>query len=218
MYRELENLKAGTGRRCEKKVEQAHSILDAANLLIADVGYESFTMDELAIKAGVSKPTLYQYFGSKQELFIQAVIARIRNGKAFAQSLDPALPAIHRLELVLNNFYGLCYTNALASMGPALYGTLIPTLRADPDYQREFDAMFSTLCSLIEEGRNEGSIHSSVPNEILAQIIVSVLRDKDYARHISAGVCQAESLAKMLTQVVLYGITSEPQPTGGSSL
>lgn len=45
-------------------------ILDVAGQVFARAGYESASMDEIAEEAGVSKPMLYAYFGSKEGLYL----------------------------------------------------------------------------------------------------------------------------------------------------
>ncbi len=45
-------------------------ILDVAGQVFARAGYESASMDEIAEQAGVSKPMLYTYFGSKEGLYL----------------------------------------------------------------------------------------------------------------------------------------------------
>jgi AcrR family transcriptional regulator len=45
-------------------------ILDVAGQVFARAGYEAAPMDEIADRAGVSKPMLYTYFGSKEGLYL----------------------------------------------------------------------------------------------------------------------------------------------------
>jgi AcrR family transcriptional regulator len=45
-------------------------ILDVAGQAFAQAGYDSASMDEIASRAGVSKPMLYAYFGSKEGLYL----------------------------------------------------------------------------------------------------------------------------------------------------
>jgi len=45
-------------------------ILDAAQALIAEWGYAAMSMDDLAARAGISKPTLYSHFPTKEELVV----------------------------------------------------------------------------------------------------------------------------------------------------
>jgi AcrR family transcriptional regulator len=50
-------------------------LLDAAREAFVQQGYHAAGMDEIADRAGVSKPVLYQHFSSKLELYL-AVLAR----------------------------------------------------------------------------------------------------------------------------------------------
>ncbi len=50
--------------------------LKAAERQFLATGYESVTMDSIAAESGIAKQTLYTYFGSKRELFLELVSAR----------------------------------------------------------------------------------------------------------------------------------------------
>jgi AcrR family transcriptional regulator len=58
--------------RMSKRAEQAEAtrerILDAARALLAEGAFHDTTMDELAIRAGVTRVTVYRAFGSKQDV------------------------------------------------------------------------------------------------------------------------------------------------------
>ena len=63
------------GRPRDPQTRQA--ILDAALALVADVGYDRTTVDAIATKAGVSKPTLYRRWPhGKPELVADAIRER----------------------------------------------------------------------------------------------------------------------------------------------
>ena len=55
--------------------ERRGQLLGAASEIFVDRGYHAAGMDEIADRAGVSKPVLYQHFSSKLELYL-AVLAR----------------------------------------------------------------------------------------------------------------------------------------------
>ncbi len=52
-------------------------ILDAACNLLVQKGYFAMSMDELAAQAGISKPTLYSHFATKDELVAQTVAREV---------------------------------------------------------------------------------------------------------------------------------------------
>jgi AcrR family transcriptional regulator len=65
-------------------------ILDVAGRVFARAGYESAPMDEIADLAGVSKPMLYAYFGSKEGLYLAYLD---RSGRELLERLVAAAPA-----------------------------------------------------------------------------------------------------------------------------
>lgn len=56
-------------RRQQNRIERERRILAAGLKVFSETGYSGTTMDAIAAEAGLSKPTLYQYFESKEALF-----------------------------------------------------------------------------------------------------------------------------------------------------
>ena len=56
-------------RRQQNRLDREKRILDAALKVFAEMGYSGTTMDAVAAEAGLTKPTLYSYFPSKESLF-----------------------------------------------------------------------------------------------------------------------------------------------------
>ncbi|MFH8345850.1 TetR/AcrR family transcriptional regulator [Streptomyces sp. NPDC018045] len=81
-------------------------MLDAAVLTFARCGYRAASMDEIAEAAGVSKPLVYLYLNSKEELF-SAVIRREASALAEAvrAAVEPDAPADRQLWSGLKGFF-----------------------------------------------------------------------------------------------------------------
>lgn len=60
-----------------KSPEKAAAILEAASLEFVTHGFDGTSMDGVAAAAGVSKQTVYSHFGSKDELFVAVVNAKV---------------------------------------------------------------------------------------------------------------------------------------------
>ncbi len=56
-------------RKKREKDQRIQSILAAAKQVFFSKGYLKTTMDEIALEAQISKPTIYQYFKTKDELY-----------------------------------------------------------------------------------------------------------------------------------------------------
>ncbi len=75
---------------------RAAQLLDLADRLFAERGFAGASMDELARRAGVSKPVIYDHFGSKEQLFAACVrrtgeLLADRVAKAVGEESDPYL-------------------------------------------------------------------------------------------------------------------------------
>lgn len=55
--------------------ERRRQLLDAAREVFVNVGFHAAAMDDIAVRAGVTKPVLYQHFPSKSELYIALLSA-----------------------------------------------------------------------------------------------------------------------------------------------
>ena len=61
-------------RRVPRDLRRRH-LLALATELFSERGYAAASMDELAARAGVSKPVVYDQFGSKEGLFVEVIDA-----------------------------------------------------------------------------------------------------------------------------------------------
>ena len=111
-------------RSSEQKALRRQALLEAAETYFLEVGYEAFSMAQLARKTGVVKGTLYLYFKTKEELFLtlyeqslirwsQTFIGYLSDSmasKAYAQTLyntaladGSFLPLLIRLEHIIEH-------------------------------------------------------------------------------------------------------------------
>ncbi len=57
-------------RREREKNQRIQSIVDAAKKVFSSKGYLKSTMDEIAMAAEITKPTIYLYFKTKDDLLL----------------------------------------------------------------------------------------------------------------------------------------------------
>ncbi|MBW4704132.1 MULTISPECIES: TetR/AcrR family transcriptional regulator [Actinomycetes] len=82
-------------------------MLDAAVKVFSRRGFHAASMDEIAEDAGISKPMVYAYLGTKEELFIACLHRETaRMMLAIAGAAAPDLPPDQRLWRGLRAFFG----------------------------------------------------------------------------------------------------------------
>lgn len=75
------------------RLDKRRAILDAAAEIFGEQGYERASIDAIAAQAGVSKPTVYNHFGTKEQLFRDSI------AEAAAQINIQSLEAVNALEV-----------------------------------------------------------------------------------------------------------------------
>ncbi len=87
-----------------KSEAKYRQILDAAVRLFMDNGYGGTSVDEIALKAGVSKQTVYSHFGSKDELFRQCVTCKMDSYELAEEFFDRQAPVDQMLRAIAHHF------------------------------------------------------------------------------------------------------------------
>ncbi|THA74514.1 TetR/AcrR family transcriptional regulator [Streptomyces sp. A0642] len=77
--------------------ERREQLLDIGRTLFADKGFEGTSVEEIAARAGVSKPVVYEHFGGKEGLYAVVVDREMRQ---LLDMVTSALTAGHPRELL----------------------------------------------------------------------------------------------------------------------
>jgi len=137
------------------------ALLDAAERLLARIGYRKVTMEDLAQEAGVSRRTVYGYFRSKEEVIL-GTIDRI------VDQVSERLDAVARVE---------------GSAADRLRDMLVERVRIRVekvrDYAHALDEIFAALRPAYLERRKE---YFEAEAELLAGVLRQGQRTGEFAR------------------------------------
>jgi AcrR family transcriptional regulator len=97
---------APTFRRLPRAVRE-QQMLDSAVRAFSRRGFHAASMDDIAEDAGISKPMVYAYVGTKEELFLACLRREVdRLMAAVARVVEPDLPPDEQLWRGLRAFFG----------------------------------------------------------------------------------------------------------------
>lgn len=97
-------------RRRMPRAEREAQILTVAEQVFAELGYQSTTMDVIAERVGVTKPLIYDYFGSKDGLLVACVDKARTELADVTEAAVRALPADASLEEVMRTGIAAFFT------------------------------------------------------------------------------------------------------------
>jgi AcrR family transcriptional regulator len=106
-------------------------ILDAANALFAERGYDDVTIEDIAKSAGVARGLVHHYFGGRKEVYL-ALLERLAAGRE--EPLQPSVgrSARARIEDTVSRWLNWTEANRTIYLGTIAPGEDI----ADPDVRR----------------------------------------------------------------------------------
>ncbi len=163
-------------RKRMPKAERKAQMLDIAEQVFAERGYLAASMDEIAERVGVSKPMLYEYFGSKEGLLNEAIAG------AFAEWTDEVnravreTPADAPVERLLEGWREmLSRTEANRPLIVANLEAMAQVARS-PDLRERmaaaYEACRAKIAEVVEESLPEGS---DVDADVVASFIIAVV-------------------------------------------
>ncbi len=195
----------GSGLVQRQVRRREETILNAAHALMLEKGYAAMTMDDLAARAGITKPTLYRYFSSKETIAVKALVRLIRRGREYLAQIDPQLPAIERIEQAIRWVLHARYIEGHGMFGAAREG-LNPIIRSHRDYQNEVHLLLEIFTGMIEDGKQEGSIAPNLVTRAAAQVVFSVVRDWEYDHLLLSSEWPRDAFLETLALILLNGL------------
>jgi len=158
-------------KQLEKRKQEA---LDVALRLLLQRGYANLNMDDLAVEAGISKPTLYQYFESKEALVAQAVARMFEK----MEELIPASSDQSSLEQLADFLRVLLKARSEKRypMGPGDMELMRSMHENNPAIFGHMQSAKNKLEKIVRQGQTAGEIDPALPAWIVVNTLFSLQR------------------------------------------
>ncbi len=157
------------GRPRDPAVGEA--ILDAAQELLAEDGYGRMSIEAVARRAGVGKPTIYRRWRSKQQL-VMAVLGRMAEQPQMAE----AGPVRERLTAFMESFQRLGCTRGALRMSSSLR-SLLGEIGHNPQLTRAVKENLvinrrRKIIAALREGKERGELGPELDVDLAADMLL----------------------------------------------
>jgi AcrR family transcriptional regulator len=152
------------------------AILDAAFALIVEKGFASVTLEQIADVACVSKPTVYQYFRSKEDILVYLGIRCLDQVIDHFETLRPEMPARERLDRTLEAFIEFRLDEKIAQFIDLAQHVLPMKHGIDELSEREV-ALKDAFSQLVREAQKERYVRDDLPPEFLCEVVIGLMKD-----------------------------------------
>jgi len=143
------------------KQEKVESILDTARKMFGRYGIQKTSLHEIARMARVAKATIYNYFGSKDQVYLEVLNREVNDViKKISATVEDAISPTDKLRVFMHaKFRYMKEAINILNLGRGGIDNLLP--KADSIRDRLFSREVSILNSILEKGVTEGTFYVS---------------------------------------------------------
>lgn len=195
----------------KQRKEREELILQFAEEVLLEKGYQEASMDEIAARVGIAKGTLYLHFVGKEDLVIALFE---RETRAFLKTIEETSNSPHpvtsraKLEIILHDMYkGL--------LGKRLQ--LLSSLAESADVRKKlaekqgrlrdlWEQILARITTLLEEGKAAGEFDRTIPTPVMVSTFFGLLSPHGSERLMKQ--MQPEELITHLIRFYFKGIAA----------
>jgi AcrR family transcriptional regulator len=166
--------------------------------VLGSKGYDLMTMDDVAGAVGISKPSLYKHFKSKEELVGEAMIRLLDGAIEQVAALDAALNPVQKLSALLEWALRVRLGGGLPFL-PSTSPHVRDMLMRNVKYMLRVVKLNRQLEALVKQAQKEGLLNPALPSDA---ILFSY-----YARTCDPAVEYLQKFSKMADDIVRHMLT-----------
>lgn len=142
------------------------AILDATTAVLSSKGYDLMTMDDVAGAVGISKPSLYKHFKSKEDLVGEAMIRLLDGAIDQVAAMDAALGPVQKLSALLEWALRVRLAGGLPFL-PSTSPHVRDMLMRNVKYMLRVLKLNRQLESLVKQGQKDGLLNAALPSDVI---------------------------------------------------
>lgn len=162
-----------SGLREHQKELRRQAIAETAIVLFKTQGYGNTTVEQIARQAGVSVPTVFKYFGSKQEIILEMLKEADRRAIVDSHDLQLDGDPVEALCLLEQKIVGY----ALTTLPAALWRELLPLVLSGgsdglPEAYRQLNnSLQGEIAGVLRALQQRGRLRSDLDVELAAFLL-----------------------------------------------
>jgi len=200
---------AKTSFRVQVLRAREDAIVASVNRLLAEKGFDSMTVDEVAADVGIAKASLYKHFTSKEELAAAAMIGVLDRSLAFLATLEarPLDRPVEQLKSVARWTMQVQLAGEMPSL-PAQNSALRTALVANKAYLDRLMQVSDKLGVWITAAQKDGSLNPRLPPEVVLYTLFARACDPVLGLLKMSGNYSDEQIIEMLLTTCFDGLST----------
>lgn len=180
-------------------------VLDRLTDAFSTHGYAGTSLALLQEVTGLGKQSLYNVFGDKQSMYLQAIDCAVQRGAQGAAAMHAAADGRAGLALYFDLIVQTCASADPAQHNCIITGGLLQGLDEAPliwALTSRWRATLELLRSVVERGQRDGSIANPAPSVELAELLIGLISALRVAARVGRSQAQMERLVALTLGVL----------------
>lgn len=200
--------------RTRKTGQRKEQILEAAEHVFARKGFHTATMAEIAKRAGLSEPTLYEYFPSKEEILFSIPLETSRKlGELIDFHMAMAKGAVNKLRVIIYLLFWIHQTNPNYAAVSYLILKQNSRYMASESYQTLRNRL-RPLIDVIKAGIASGEIRSGFTPYMIRSVILGTIEHLTIRKLMNHTDDNLLDYVDPLLDLVMGGVGKNPLDAG----
>ncbi len=195
-----------------KARDKSSSIIEAALKVFGEKGYYNATISEIARKAGVSEATIYEYFGSKEDLLFAIPKEITTEAVDLLEAMSPYIKgAENKIRTIAYGYFNLYRDN------PDYSSLVLLDLKHNRKFMETEGYQAARrpagyLLTCIKEGIDSGEFKQGLDPYLVRSMILGTIEHVFFRWHLRGRKDELKDFVDPMLDILFEGIRSEPEP------
>ncbi len=186
-------------------------IYDCAKILFSDKGFKDTNISEITKMAGMAVGTFYNYYPSKEKLFMEIFLeenAKLK--KKLLDSLDlNQEPVIVVRQMIALNIKGIKENPILKEWYNKSVFEKIEQMYREENGLLTVDFLYDTFLEIVTRWQNQGKMRKDIDNKMIMLIFAAIINVDTHKEEI--GLAYFPELLEHMTELIMQSLTNCPE-------
>lgn len=200
--------------RERQRQERESLILQAAEEVLVEKGYNNTSMDEIAQRVGIAKGTVYLHFPSKETLIFALLKRDVEKLQRAIENIQQQPVTVReKLEAILRYMYGELLIQRFQIIYAFFESITEKQMILDKkeQFQEQWQKLAADITALVEEGKTNGELVADIPTVILSNAFFTLLSPQRYKQLAVDRHIPPDELVTYLIRIYFCGIATEKE-------
>ena len=189
-----------------KREFDKETVLEKAMMLFWAQGYEATSIDHLKKAMGISTSSMYETFGDKRGIFLQALTRFCEQERQQLTELAEQTPSAPVLIETLFDAIDMVVTNRDANHGSLAFNTMIEFGAGDTDINaiiyEHYANIIDIIATALQSGQEKTSVTTEFSSTALAHLIMNTLHGLATVKGAQPHYNQTDSIKQIILSLI----------------